>query len=403
MAFENRTVEDVYRLVIDGVERELNTKFRLLPKAFIHVMAKVNAGIFITLYKQQAWMFLQMFVDTATFDEVEVLGRRIRPLVLWGELVGVGDPAPATQYTGTIRVTTVNNREYILEGTQLKNDATGKIYLTTETKLLVNPTEEIKVKCAEAGSAGNLSEGDELSFVNNIGSVERKALVIKNGVDGTDSETEISYRDRVRNRWRTQPQGGSLADYRLWASEVAGVYQTYIYKDDNSASGVIIYVAGDPAIYTDRIANSDLCKAVGERCSFSEDGVARKPIGAVLDPDADGSYKNIKSITCKSFDVYITGYSGESRQDFSETVKSQIKSYMEEREPYVRGLSVDSEKKNRVSDFNVSSIVTEVCEGYASYYTGLQLKSSGSAVAAYTLGRGELAKLGHLYVNGVEV
>lgn len=403
MAFENKTVEDVYELIIDGLQRELNVQFRLLPKAFVRVLAKVMAGVYVTLYKQEAWIFLQMFVDTATFDEVEVLGRRIRPLVLWGELVGVGSPGEPSQFTGTITVTTVNSREYVDEGTQLRNAATGKIYITTETKLLQNPTEQIKIKCVEAGSAGNLSVGDELQFVNNIGSVDRKAVLSVEGTIGTDSETETSYRERVRSRWRTQPQGGSLADYRMWASEVPGVYQTYIYKDDETSSGVIIYVSGDGDVYPDRIPSADLCRLVGERCTYDEDGIARKPIGAVLDPTYDETYANVKPVTIKPFTVSVTGYSGESLTEFKESAKSQIKSYLEEREPYVRGLSVDNDKKNRISDFNISSILTEICEEYSSYFTGIELTSEDVPVAAYTLIRGELAKLDTLYINGVEV
>lgn len=403
MAFENKTVEDVYELIIDGLQRELNVQFRLLPKSFVRVLAKVMAGVYITLYKQEAWIFLQMFVDTATFDEVEVLGRRIRPLVLWGELVGVGSPGDPTQFTGTIQVTTVNSREYVEEGTQLKNSATGKIYITTETKLLANPTEAIHIKCVEPGSAGNLSVDDELTFVNNIGCVDRKAILTAVGITGTDSETETNYRERVRSRWRTQPQGGSLADYRMWAAEVSGVYQTYIYKDDDTSSGVIIYVAGDGDVYTDRIPTSELCKQVGERCTYDEEGTARKPIGAVLDPDANETYSNVKPVTVKPFIVSVTGYSGESLQQFKESAKSQIKSYLEEREPYVRGLSVDNDKKNRISDFNISSILTEICEEYSSYFTGVSVTSGGSSITAYTLGRGELAKLDKLYINGVEV
>ena len=35
MAFENKTIEDVNNLIISSLESELNTKFRLLPKAFV--------------------------------------------------------------------------------------------------------------------------------------------------------------------------------------------------------------------------------------------------------------------------------------------------------------------------------------------------------------------------------
>ena len=201
MAFENKTVESVYKLIVAGLEQELNVKFRLLPKSFIRVLAKVMAGVYITLYKQQAWMFLQMFVDTATFDEIEVLGRKIRPLVMWGELVGVGEPSEATQWAGKARVKVTAVRTYLEEGSPLRNAATGKIYITTETKFLAKMEEVIAVKCAEAGTVGNLVTGDELQFVSPLNNVERKDLVTEVNYEAVDAESAVTYRGRVRHRW----------------------------------------------------------------------------------------------------------------------------------------------------------------------------------------------------------
>ena len=113
MAFENKTIEEVYNLIISGLETELHTRFRLLPKSFVRVLAKVLAAVFISLYRQQGWIFLQLFVDTATFDEVKVLGRKIRPLVQWGELVGIGQPREATQWSGTLTIKVLKKGEQL--------------------------------------------------------------------------------------------------------------------------------------------------------------------------------------------------------------------------------------------------------------------------------------------------
>lgn len=404
MAFENKTIEDINELIVAGMEQELSTTFRLMPKSFIRVMAKVFSGVYITLYKQQAWIFLQMFVDTATFDEIEVLGKRVRPLVLWGELVGVGDPGEATQWTGTMRVTVAENETYLPKGTQLKNAATGKIYITTENKFLINPTEEVAIKCTEAGTAGNLDAGDILLTVSPLSMVERNCVVTAIGVQATDAEDENTYRNRVRNRWRVQPQGGSLADYRKWSSEVDGVLNTYIYKDDDSASGVLIYVSVDTNVNPQRIPSAGKLIEVGEACSFNPvTGEARKPIGAVLDPLGNGTYANIRPVSITTFDVYVTDFSGTELDEFKTSAKANLTEYFLEREPYVRGLSVDNNRTDRISTSNVIGILNDIAESVSSYFGSVEIRKGGDPLTAYTLGRGELAVLGDLYINGVIV
>lgn len=404
MAFENKTVEEINELIVSGLEQELSTTFRLLPKSFIRVLAKVFSGVFISLYKQQAWIFLQLFVDTATFDEIEVLGKRMRPLVLWGELVGVGAPGEATQWTGTTTVTVTSVDTYLPKGTQLKNAATGKIYITTEAKLLSNATETVAVKCTEAGTAGNLSAGDILVTVSPLSMIDRNCTVASTTTEATDSENEDTYRNRVRNRWRVQPQGGSLADYRKWAGEVEGVLNTYIYKDDDTASGVLIYVAVDTSVSSTRIPSSAKLIEVGEACTYNPStGEARKPIGAVIDPNGNGTYSNVKAITVKSFDVYITGYSGDELEEFKSSCLANLKEYFLEREPYVRGLSIDNNRSDRISNSNLVGIVNDIAESYSGYFSGITLKKNNSEISSYSLGRGELAVLGKLYINGVEV
>lgn len=401
MAFENRTIESVNDLIISGLETELNTKFRLLPKSFIRVLAKVLSAVFITLYRQQAWIFLQMFVATASFDEIEVLGRKIRPLVLWGDLVGIGAPGSATQFEGEITVVATKVNTYVMQGTQFVNAATGKVYLTMENVLLRDVETVIKVKCSEAGSAGNLVEGDELTTTSPLSNIERIAKITSVLLNATDEEDEKTYRSRVESRWRVQPQGGALSDYRKWASEVPGVLQTYIYKDDNSAAGVLIYVVANTE---SRIPEPNLLVEVGEACSFDpETGSGRKPICAILDPLQDGTYKNVKPCFVLEFDVYVNGYEGRELSAFVESARSNIGEYFKQREPFVRGLSVDNERNDRISEVNLSGICNDIAEGLNGYFDSVVLKKDDQTIESYVLSKGELAKLNRLFVNGVEV
>lgn len=401
MAFENKTIEQVNNLIISGIEAELNTKFRLLPKSFIRVLAKVLSAVFITLYKQQAWIFLQMFVETASFDEVEILGRKIRPLVMWGNLVGIGEPEGATQWQGKIKVEVTSVNTYLDQGTQFINPATGLIYITTQTVLLANLFEEIAVKCVESGIVGNIEVDDELNVVSPYFNIGRKAVITEVIDKAIDEESESSYRARVKSRWQVQPQGGALGDYRKWSSDVAGVLQTYIYKDDDSAAGVLVYVVSDDE---SRVATPGILKEVGEACSYDPvTGEGRKPVTAVLDPANDGSYGNVRACTISDFTVYVDDFEGKEIDSFKNSVKTNFESYFLEREPFVRGLSVDNIRVDRISDVNLSSIANDIAEGLNGYFGKIRLEKNGEVIADYTLGKGELAKLDKLYVNGVEV
>lgn len=401
MAFENKTIEQVNNLIISGIEAELNTKFRLLPKSFIRVLAKVLSAVYITLYKQQAWIFLQMFVDTASFDEVEILGRKIRPLVMWGNLVGIGEPEGATQWQGKIKVEVASVNTYLDQGTQFVDPATGLIYITNETVLLKNSFEEIAVKCAESGIAGNVEVDDELNVASPYFNIGKKAVVCEVTDKAVDEESESSYRARVKSRWQVQPQGGALVDYRKWASDVSGVLQTYIYKDDDSAAGVLIYVVSDDE---SRIATPGMLKEVGEACSYDPvTGEGRKPVTVVLDPANDGSYGNVRACSISSFTVYVDDFEGNEIDSFKSSCKTNFGSYFLEREPFVRGLSVDNNRADRISAVNLTSIANDIAEGVNGYFEKIRLEKNGEIITDYTLGKGELAKLEKLYVNGVEV
>jgi uncharacterized phage protein gp47/JayE len=404
MVFENKTVEEIRTLLIDSFQLSFNHKLRILPKSFIKVIATVLAGIFITLYKQIGWLFLQLFPGTAYWGEVNILGYKIRPLVKWGVLIGVGTPWNGKQWQGiiTIDVTKINTQ--IVEGTQLKSDLTGKIYLVDTTKTLENVNETVSITCNEAGTAGNLQTGDVLNFISPLGNVKKTTEVTTVLNDGTNDETEADYRYRVVNRYRVQPQGGSLSDYRMWASEVPGVLNTYPYNDIDSPSGVILYISGSPGIYPDRIPTETLLLQVGDACTYNPvtGRATRKPMTAVLDPARNGTYTNIRPVSVISFDIYVNGLAGIPAAEFAPVVRPAVEDYFLGREPYNRGLSDDNNKVNVVSKNNVSSTVDQIAISVKAEFDNVVMYREEEIVPTYTLGIGELCKLGKLFINGEE-
>jgi hypothetical protein len=403
-AFENRTIEEIKSLLINAFQQEFNKKLRILPKSFIRIFSTVLAGIFIILYKQIGWLFLQLFPETAYWHEVTILGVKIRPLIKWGVLIGVGLPKTGDRWAGEITVDVTSPDTVLAAGSQLKSDLTGKIYIVDTLKELTGETETVSVSCTVTGSMGSLAVGDILKFVSPLGNVKKEAAVSDITHDGTDDESEGDYRYRVVNRYRMQPQGGALADYRLWASDAPGVLNTYPYNDEDNPAGVLLYVSGNPAVYEDRIPSPALLIQVGEACTYNpETGKAnRKPMTAILDPAGTGTYTNIRPVTLKTFDVYITGLTGIPAPDFAEEVRPAIQEYFLGREPYIRGLSDDNNKTNIVSKNNVTSTVDQIAISVKAEFDSVVMKMGVVTTASYTLGMGELAKLDRLFINGVQ-
>lgn len=403
MAYKNKSIKEVEALLINSFEHEFNKKIRLLPKSFIRVFCRVLAGVFIILYKQIGWYFLQLFPETADWKEVTILGQRIRPLVKLGALFGIGDPLAGVQWQGVIEVEVLKTGSVLYSGTQLKSSVTGKLYVTSETKTFLLNKERVKVVCTEIGTAGNLEKNDVLNFVNPYGFIKSEAVILEVERMGLDEELEANYRERLINRFRLQPQGGALADYRIWAADVPGVLRVYPYNDKEQPGGVLLYVSGIPSVFNDRIPDKGLLKKVGEVCTYDpETGKAiRKPLTAMLDPKNDGSYENIKPISVVEIEVVVTGVTGIAPADFAELIKPALKNYFLDRDLYIRGLSDDNNRTNIVSKNHVITVINQIAVTAKAVFEEVVLKKENVVFSSYILDNGKLAKLGAFSVNGV--
>ncbi|PLX49105.1 MAG: baseplate J protein [Desulfobulbaceae bacterium] len=84
------------------------------------------------------------------------------------------------------------------------------------------------VTCVAPGQDGNALAGTSLTFVTPVSGVQSAATVGAGGLTGgTDIEELEDWRDRLVERVQDPPQGGSLADYVLWAKEVSGVTRVW--------------------------------------------------------------------------------------------------------------------------------------------------------------------------------
>ena len=405
MAYANKNIDDVYNILITSFQEKFNSELQILPKSFVKVLSKVFAGVYIIPFKLCGWFYLQLFPETASYKEVVIQGHKVIPLVKLGDLFGVSKPTKGNAWNGTVTVSaTEPEAERVLTaGTQLKSDLTGLLYCVSEDTTLNDDEVEIPVYCITSGTDGNLSDGAVLKFVSPLAICEQNTSVYSTTQSGTEDETEAHYRKRVQTRYSTQPQGGALADYRNWAYDVDGVLQTYPYNDENCPGGVLLYVAGNSDLYADRIPDSALLKAVGKACTYDPDtGVQnRKPVTAIIDPAGDETYSNVKAVQVTSINVFVTGLDGVAAADFGADFKSAASDYLLNREPYIRGLSDDNNRTDSILKNNLAAIANEICISYKGDFGSVTMNAGGSAINSYTLGQGELCKLGDLYIDGV--
>ena len=178
------TTSEVSDTIVSQLEASLSQTIPLLPKAFSRVLAKVLAGVFVLIYKYAGFIFLQLFVQYASFQETTINGKTIRPLVEWGRLIGVGDPDEATRAELVVDVTVTNQTGQLAAGAHLLRAETGVGYQTLYPVDLDAATVQVAIRATSdedgnggEGTIGNLNAGDEISFVNPLPNVASLKLV----------------------------------------------------------------------------------------------------------------------------------------------------------------------------------------------------------------------------------
>lgn len=392
MSVQTPTTADLSTQIIGQIGAQIGQSIPILPKAFVNVLAKVLAGIFILLFKYANFSFLQMFVAYASDRETTVNGRKLIPLVELGRLFGVGDPEPATRAELNLTVTVLNQVGSLAAGQQIVRSESGFVYIVLSAVALNAPTVTVRVRAISSpnlgdgsGTTGNLQPGDVVEFANTPAGVGTKAVVLSQAVTAADAETTDRYRGRILQRVQRRPQGGAYADYQQWAEEVLGIVNVYPYAGElpgGSGPGVVdVYVEADEASSgsPDGIPTGPQLAAVLAAVNLDIGGIAtRRPVNAA---------PNVLPITRRGFDLVVSGLSPdtpETRDAIIEGIDELLRSC----EPYIDGLSV-LPRKDRITDAAAGGVVDSIVNAKGATVTTVALTPG----PAYTLAHGEKAKL----------
>lgn len=391
MSLQTPTTKQISDNIIAQLEASLNQTIPLLPKSFLRVLAKALAGVFVLLYKYGGFMFLQIFVRTASASDTTVNGLVVNPLTEWGRLIGIGDPASATNAELLVDITVENQTGTLPSNTQLVNTTNGVTYITIGAIPLNAPTVTATVRASSdqaggggSGAIGNLDPGAIVSFANPLANVARNAVVVFQSVTGADGESIDAYRERIIDRFQKRPQGGAYADFEQWGEEPPGIINVYPYTSDCPGQ-VDVYVEATPESSGDQdgIPTAAQLQEVLDSIDLDQDGRAsRRPANALA---------NTFPITRTGFDIRVTGLIVDNLAQTQQTITQAIEEYFLDREPFIEGLSV-LPRRDRITRSAVGGVVDDIVSANGGIFSSVIVSQGGVGIELYSLGIGEKSK-----------
>lgn len=379
MAYQTQTAQQLKDTNLANLESQLGQTAPIADKAFLRVLAALEALSGTSLSKFAADRVRQTLALTASGEGLDNVGNEYgvaRKAAVAAELTVT---LPAT--TGTVIPTT----------TPFIGDANGVRYYPITQAVAAAGVATINLKADETGVSGNLQVSDTLTIGTQIAGATTIATVTVVDTVGADAETDSEYRPRVLDAIRSEGGGGNAFDYRSWSEEVAGVARAYPYAGQPAAVGTppdrTVFVEATTAVDPDGIAPAALLDDV--RDSITTDpitGYSRQPLGLT---DAT---LYVVSITRTTINVTITNLSVDAAIEAA--VKTEIEdaltAYFLAVAPFVDGLDFIGDKNDTITDLTVSQVVQDILSANAGSATAVGV----SVATPYVLDPGEKAKRG---------
>jgi uncharacterized phage protein gp47/JayE len=272
MAYSSPSLESV----LAGILRDIRN---LQPEADIGIdsdnyvrSAAVSAAI-EGLYQKLAWVYRQIFPDTADEDEV-VHAATIR---------GVLRKAPVAA-TAPVSLKGIAGVELLL-GASLTHVVTGELFSAKSSAVIgTDGNAMVIVKAQTVGSQLNNLAGELVLTSPPLG-MDSKATFTSPTTGGEDQEKIESLLARYLDFIQKPPAGGADYDYERWAKEVDGVMGAMVLPKRRGGGTVdVVITATDGAPSAEVVAN---CREhILNRCSVIADIWVYSPTLRVVDAEA---------------------------------------------------------------------------------------------------------------------
>lgn len=207
----------------------------LLRRSVLRVLAWVQAGLAHLHYGYLDWI-ARMAVPFTALEEF---------LVAWANLIGIFRK-PATQATGQVSFTGTP-ATLIPLGTEVVRSDGARFHTLADATVAGDGTVTVDVLALDAGVGGQTDADAQFVLGASIAGVNTGGVAVAAFTGGAAEETDESLRSRMLARFAEPPQGGSRADYLLWATAVPGVTRAWVVGSQLGAGTVSVYVMLDDA------------------------------------------------------------------------------------------------------------------------------------------------------------
>lgn len=376
-------LKELYDGIISDIQSEFNITIPSFGKSFLRALASVEAGKLKMYYLLTGKVQKNVFPDTA---DSELQGGTLER---FGRVKLGRNPFPSTQGEYTIQLTGTTGA-LVKASTTFKSDDSssnpGKLFVL-DNNFTLNGTNIITVRSLEAGTSAKLSVNDTLTLTAPISLVNDSAIVLTEVTAPVDEEEIEDYRRKILDSFRLEPEGGAASDYRIWASEVTGVQQSYPYTSNN-ANEINLFIEATISSSVDGkgTPSSTILSDVEDNIELPTlDRPSRKPLTV--------SNINYLPVTPKDIDIQILGYVNLDI-DKENLILSSIQDLIDSIRPFVASIDVINSKNNILDNNNVISAILTAVPG--SIFTSVNINIDSSLYSNYEFVNGDIP-----YLNSV--
>jgi len=305
------------------------------------------------------------------------LNREIRPstsAIYRVDVVGVEDSVLRSGLTFKSNIDSENpNKLYILE-----NEYT------------LTGTDDIITVRSIGGGLDYFQENDNnLTITEPVIGVDKTVTINKNGfVSFTDplaAETTQEFRNSILNAIQLEPQGGSKSDYRIWASDAAGVRFVYPYIKDSDGGTVQIFVESSD---NGGIPSQSILDDVEEVINFDPDETrplserSRRPVQANLE---------VLPIDPIDVEINITGLV-DSSTEIREAIELNLIAFLNNIRPFVDGADLLRNKNDILFTARLQGVVTDVLSA-DNFFNDFNMLVDGGTQTSFIFAREKIPNL----------
>lgn len=378
------TISTLYTQIKTDLEGKFGETIPVFGKIFLNALAGVQAAKLKIYYLAIAALQRNIFPDTA---DPESIGGTLER---FGRVKLGRNPFAATAGQYTIQVTGTIGAIIEAGTTFISDDEStnpGKLFILDSEVELTNTVQNILVRALEAGLDSKMEVGEGLTSTIPIAGVDRAAEVVTETVAPLAAEEIEDYREKTLVAFRTEPNGGSAADYRLWAQDAQGVQQVYPYAKTGSPGEINLYVEATIADSTDGkgTPTSAILEEVEEVVEFDPD--TTKPIEERGRRPLSAFQINYIGVTPRNVEVTINGYVN-STSEIETLIEDALTEAINRIRPFVAGADILTDK-NDILDLN-KIIGTIIAAKPGSIFDSVDLEIDGSPVTSFTFTNGDI-------------